>query len=73
MLVLARRSGESILIGSDIEVTVVEIQGDKIRIGINAPKKVPILRKELLDAARSANAEAASPNINLDSLNDLQL
>lgn len=73
MLVLARRSGESIIIGSDIEITVVEIQGDKIKIGINAPKNVPIMRKELLEAARSANTEAASPDINLDSLKSLHL
>lgn len=68
MLVLARRSGESIIIDNDIEVTIVEIQGDKIKIGISAPKKVPIFRKELLEAVRSANTEAASPDINLDSL-----
>lgn len=65
MLVLARHSGDSIIIGDRIEVTIVEIQGDKVKIGINAPKEIPVMRRELLDAARSANVEAASPNVDI--------
>ncbi len=68
MLVLARRAGESIVIGPDIEVTVVEIQGDKVKLGVSAPKQIPVLRRELIEAARSANAEAASPDVSLGSL-----
>lgn len=68
MLVLARRSGESLVIDGDIEVTIVEIQGDKVKIGINAPKKIPVFRKELLEEACSANEQAASPDINLKAL-----
>lgn len=68
MLVLTRRRGESIEIGKDIVVTVVEIQGDKVKIGINAPKEIPVMRRELLEAARTANEEAVSPNIELDAL-----
>ena len=68
MLVLGRRSGESIIIDNEIEITVVEIQGDKVKIGISAPKKIPVFRKELLEAARSANEEAASPDIELNEL-----
>ena len=68
MLVLGRRSGESIIIDNEIEITVVEIQGEKVKIGISAPKKIPVFRKELLEAARSANEEAASPDIELNEL-----
>jgi carbon storage regulator len=68
MLVLTRHSGESIKIGNDIEVTVFEIQGDKVKIGISAPKKIPVMRMELLEAARNANEEAASPDIDLEAL-----
>lgn len=59
MLVLTRREGEKIVLGGSIEITVAEIQGDKVRLGIQAPKDVEILRGELFEAARSANREAA--------------
>lgn len=49
MLVLSRKLGEKILIGNDIVVTVVQISGSKIRLGIEAPKDVPVFRQELLD------------------------
>ena len=47
MLALARKVNQSIVIGNDIEVTLLEIKGDQIKIGINAPKSVPIYRKEI--------------------------
>lgn len=65
MLVLARHSGESIIIGEDIEITVTEVQGDNVKIGIKAPKKISIMRKELLEAVSTANEQAASPDVNL--------
>lgn len=68
MLVLTRRAGESLLIGDGIELTVVEIQGDKIKIGINAPKSVSIVRKELVSEAENFNREAARARIDLDAL-----
>jgi carbon storage regulator len=49
MLVLSRKPGESFFIGDDIEVLVVFVRGDKVRIGINAPKGVSVLREELID------------------------
>lgn len=68
MLALARRVNESIVINDDIEVTVLEIKGDQVKLGINAPKSVPIYRKELYvqiqksneDAVNAAGAEALS-------------
>lgn len=58
MLVLSRRIGESIIIGDNIEVCVVDIQGDMIKLGINAPKQVSIYRHELWEEIKKANQEA---------------
>lgn len=58
MLILQRRPGESLRIGEDIEVTVVAIEGGKIRLAISAPKDVTILRNELI-GAQNANRDAA--------------
>ncbi len=59
MLVLSRQRDETIMIGDDIEVTVVDIRGDKVRLGINAPKEVSVHRKEVYEAIRKENREAA--------------
>jgi carbon storage regulator len=59
MLVLSRQRDETIMIGDDIEVTVVDIRGDKVRLGITAPKAVSVHRKEVYDAIRRENREAA--------------
>ena len=59
MLVLTRRIGERVVIGDDVEVTVLDIKGDSIRIGIDAPRETRIQRAEIVDAVRSENAEAA--------------
>jgi carbon storage regulator len=58
MLVLSRKPGESILIGDNIEVKIIDVQGDQVRIGISAPRDVTILRKELMDEVRQVNREA---------------
>ena len=50
MLVLSRKKNESIVIDEDIVVTVVEIRGDKVRLGIEAPRNIPVHRREVLDA-----------------------
>jgi carbon storage regulator len=52
MLVLTRRKGESIMIGEQIEITVTDVRGDKVRLGINAPKSVPVHRKEVYETIR---------------------
>ena len=59
MLVLSRQRDESIIIGDEIELTVVDIRGDKVRIGINAPPQVPVHRKEVYEAIRRENEQAA--------------
>jgi len=59
MLVLSRQRDETIMIGDDIELTVVDIRGDKVRIGIKAPAHVAVHRKEIYDAIRRENRAAA--------------
>ena len=59
MLVLSRQRDETIMIGDDIEITVVDIRGDKVRLGITAPATIPVHRKEVYDAIQRENREAA--------------
>ena len=57
MLVLSRKKDESIMFGDEIVVTIVEIRGDKVRLGIEAPKEVPVHRREVYDAIKRANQQ----------------
>jgi carbon storage regulator len=61
MLILTRRVGESVVIGDDIVVTVVEVRGDAIRLGIEAPRAVDVHREEIYLELQRANKQAASP------------
>lgn len=61
MLVLTRRANQSIMIGSDVVVTVLEVHGEQVRIGIKAPRSVTVHREELYHAIQQANKAAASP------------
>lgn len=60
MLALARKVNESIMIGNDIEITVLEIKGDQIKLGVKAPKSVPIYRKELYVQIQEENKQSGS-------------
>jgi len=55
MLVLSRKKNESVVINDNITIVVVEIRGDKVRLGIEAPKDVPVHRKEIYDAIQASN------------------
>ena len=59
MLALSRKKDESVIINDDIEITIIEIKGDQVKIGISAPKSVPIYRKEVYMQIQNANKEAA--------------
>ncbi|MBT9176074.1 MAG: Carbon storage regulator [Firmicutes bacterium] len=63
MLVLARKVGEKVRIGNDIELTVIEIRGEAVRLGITAPRGVAIYRQELLNAVREENMSAAGVKV----------
>ena len=61
MLVLSRQSDETIIIGDNIRITIVEVRGDKVRIGIDAPRDVAVHRQEIYDAIRRDAENAARP------------
>ena len=60
MLVLSRKKNESIVINNDITIVVVEIRGDKVRLGVEAPKEVPVHRREVYEAIQRSDAANAS-------------
>ena len=66
MLVLSRKKNESIVINDDITIVVVEIRGDKVRLGVEAPKEVPVHRREVFDAIRRNEAAADKDNDKAD-------
>jgi carbon storage regulator len=71
MLILARRIGESIMIGDQVEISVVDIKGDQVKLGINAPSQVKVYRREVYAAIQEENrAAAAAPGV-LPRLDDL--
>jgi len=62
MLVLSRQRDETIMIGDEIEITVVDIRGDKVRLGITAPTRIAVHRKEVYEAIKRENEEASNLN-----------
>jgi carbon storage regulator len=59
MLILSRKINEKIMIGEDISVSIIEIRGDQVRIGVDAPKTVKVFRREVFDAIKAENKAAA--------------
>ncbi|HEY7137933.1 MAG TPA: carbon storage regulator CsrA [Acidimicrobiia bacterium] len=73
MLVLTRRANQSIMIGHDVIVTVLEVRGDQVRLGIRAPRHIDVHREEVFAALQAANRSAASPPPEaLDALDELK-
>ena len=70
MLALSRKKGEAIIVNNNVEITILEVKGDQVKIGISAPKDVPIYRKEVYMQIQQANEEAASTE-GLAALEDL--
>ncbi len=68
MLALSRKKGEALVINNNVEITVLEIKGEQVKLGINAPKEVPVYRKEVYAQIQDANKEA----VNVDGLEALQ-
>lgn len=74
MLILSRKSGETLLINDDIEIKIIDVNGDKVKIGIDAPKNVKILRKELSLTMESnkASSNTMNPKKLMSMLSDLK-
>lgn len=70
MLALTRRKGEALMINNNVEITVLEVRGDQVKIGISAPKDVPIYRKEVYLQIQEENKASFSPE-GMDILKDL--
>lgn len=71
MLVLTRKKEQSVVINENVEITILDIQGDQVRIGINAPKNVSIYRKEIFLEIQEENKKAAEAgNVSLSDLNN---
>lgn len=68
MLVLTRKGKESIKIGDDIEISIISIEGDQVRIGIDAPKSIDVHRGEVYEAIQRENSQAANVEIDLTKL-----
>ena len=70
MLALSRKKDEAVIINDDIEITIIEIKGDQVKIGISAPKSVPIYRKEVYVQIQEAN-KAAANSVDADTLKNI--
>lgn len=71
MLILTRKKNESIIIDGNIEVKIIELEDGKVRIGIEAPREIEILRKELYDKMKEENKSAVNIGSKLDKMKDL--
>jgi carbon storage regulator len=65
MLIITRRPGEKVMLGDDVVIEVIEVSGSSVRIGIAAPKSVPVYREEIWRAVRDENAAAAASDAEL--------
>lgn len=70
MLALSRKKNESLIINNNIEITVLDVKGDQVKLGIAAPREVPVYRKEVYIQIQEANKAATNPE-GIDSLKDL--
>lgn len=71
MLALSRKANESIIIGKDVEITILEIKGEQVKIGISAPKNISVYRKELYLQIQEANKEAVASEVDINAVQKL--
>ena len=69
MLVLTRKVNESIIIGDEVKITVVEVKGEQVKLGISAPKRVSVHREEVYLEIQKENRKAAEAGVGIDELN----
>lgn len=70
MLALSRKKGEALVINNNVEITILDVKGEQVKIGISAPKEIPVYRKEVYKQIQEANKEAMEVS-GLDALKDL--
>lgn len=70
MLALSRKKNEAIIVNNNVEITIIEVKGDQVKLGISAPKSVPIYRKEVYEQIQEANREAMN-STGVDALKNL--
>lgn len=68
MLVLTRKPGEAIMVGDDIELVVIGVEGDQVKLGIQAPKQIDIYRKEIYQTIKESNQEAAKLPVDMNEI-----
>jgi len=73
MLILSRKINEKIMIGEDIVLSIIEIRGDQVKIGVEAPKSVKVFRQEVYEAIKNENRAAATSNTDLETLSGIIL
>ena len=71
MLALSRKKGEALVINNNVEITILEVKGEQVKIGISAPKEVPVYRKELYVQIQESNKEAMNAEDVMDNLKNL--
>ena len=71
MLILARHTDESIMIGDDIEISIVEVKGDQVKLGVKAPRRIKVFRKEVYEAIQEENKAAAASTPDLEGLGNI--
>ena len=71
MLALSRKKGEALIINNNVEITILEVKGEQVKIGISAPKEIPIYRKEVYLQIQEANKEAMDSRDAVESLKNL--
>lgn len=71
MLALSRKKGEALVINNNVEITILEIKGEQVKIGISAPKEVPVYRKEVYVQIQEANKEAMDAGTAMEGLKNL--
>jgi len=69
MLILSRKLNEKIMIGDDVSISVIEIRGDQVKLGVDAPRSVKVFRREVFDAIMEENLAAADSNTQLPDVN----
>ena len=73
MLVLSRKKGQSIMIGNEIVISIVDVQGEQVRLGINAPREVSIHRKEVFEEIIAENRQAAAAHVSPDMIKQIKI